>query len=324
LTQPTITVSLGRLTGWTLGTVGKSELGTTTTLATYTYTPITSRVIDFSIRRGRQHELDRIETGTATVTAINQDGALTPTNTSGAYYPDIRPMAPIKIQATWYPPAGVAGLVAAYDFSDATSMFTDTARTTPVAADGDIIKGVTDLSGTGKHLSEATNGPTYKVAIQNGQSVARFDGTNDILTYTGAVVSQPNTIVAFGKRIAGGASHFIDGTTARQIAGMPGGAFYGIFAGTTLSTATAVDTNPRLIVGHYNGASSKVWLDGGASVNGNAGTNALTDIVQTNAAFTNADLYELLIYNTALSLADINSLGSYLASKWGTTWTTAT
>lgn len=99
MTLPTPTVSLGRLTGWQLGVAGASELGVTTALATFGYEPVTSRVLDFHVRRGKQHELDRNETGTASGTMMNQDGELTPSNTSSSFYPDIRPMVPIKIEA---------------------------------------------------------------------------------------------------------------------------------------------------------------------------------------------------------------------------------
>lgn len=66
----------------------------------------------------------------------------------------------------------------AYDFSDATKLYTDTGRTTLVTTAGDLIASVTDLSGNGKHASQATSGnrPTWQTTYAN------FPGVDDFLT----------------------------------------------------------------------------------------------------------------------------------------------
>ena len=46
--------------------------------------------------------------------------------------------------------------------------------------------------------------------------------------------------------------------------------------------------------------------------------------VTPGANFWNGDICEVLVYDTNLSVADINLIGPYLATKWGITWTTAT
>ena len=77
-------------------------------------------------------------------------------------------------------------LKAWYRFGDLTTLWQDTGGTSPVTADGQSIARADDKSGNGYHLTQGTAGqqPVYKASIQNGQGVARFDGSNDLLANT--------------------------------------------------------------------------------------------------------------------------------------------
>ena len=59
-----------------------------------------SGVRRISISRGRNHELDRMEAGRATVVLDNQDGDFWPDNSGGAYYGNLKVMKRINIRAT--------------------------------------------------------------------------------------------------------------------------------------------------------------------------------------------------------------------------------
>lgn len=76
--------------------------------------------------------------------------------------------------------AGQAG--AFYDPSDLSTLFQDSAGTTPVTADGDPVGRILDLSGNDNHLTQATAGKRLTYRVDGGTSWIESDGVNDVLT----------------------------------------------------------------------------------------------------------------------------------------------
>lgn len=62
---------------------------------------VSADVIEFTIQRGRNHDLARIEAGTAIITLKNIDGNYWRYNTGGDYYPDVKPLSLVRISAVW-------------------------------------------------------------------------------------------------------------------------------------------------------------------------------------------------------------------------------
>lgn len=65
------------------------------------WTDITTYVDSFTVTRGRNHELSRIDAGTASVVLDNGDGRFTPAKAAGAYSPNIVPRRRLRITAVW-------------------------------------------------------------------------------------------------------------------------------------------------------------------------------------------------------------------------------
>src|SRR6266545_4842288 len=61
---------------------------------------ITPYLMEFQVKRGRQAELDMIDTGTMTVKLNNSDRRFDPTNTSGPHYPFVLPVRQIRLRIT--------------------------------------------------------------------------------------------------------------------------------------------------------------------------------------------------------------------------------
>lgn len=235
-----------------------------------------------------------------------------------------------------FTPLEVSGLVAWYDFSDISTLWKDNALTTPVTADADVILGVTDKSGNANHLNVGTNGPAYKTAIINNKSIARFDGTNDRLnraSWTGGSVPQPYTVFLAGKMpgFAEVNSPWTDGgdgiTRAHLVMSDASGKWANYSGTAVISSTVSADASSHVFQSQPVDTAGSFRVDGGASVANWSGTSGLqgidlcSNVAAGGSTFAEVDFAELIIYSGALSLANINLLGTYLATKWGTTWT---
>jgi hypothetical protein len=72
------------------------------------WTDVTDYVVDVpQTRRGKQHELNRSETGTGTLVLDNSDRRFDPTYTSSPYWPNVKPMKRCRIRADGPLPAAL-------------------------------------------------------------------------------------------------------------------------------------------------------------------------------------------------------------------------
>jgi hypothetical protein len=88
------------------------------------------------------------------------------------------------------------------DGADSTTMFQNTAGTTPITADGQTIAAWRDKSANGYLFIQPTTGnqPVYKTGIQNGSSITRWNGTSTGL--------QSSTTLPFYTSASSGGSFF--------------------------------------------------------------------------------------------------------------------
>lgn len=90
-----------------------------------------------------------------------------------------------------------AKLVGWYDLQALSTLYQDSAKTTPVTSNGDPIGAVEDRSGSGAGdmAAAGTARPTYATTGAFGKPSADMDGIDDVLTATSVAVSDPQTVI---------------------------------------------------------------------------------------------------------------------------------
>jgi hypothetical protein len=99
---PASTYSVTSSTGLYPKIAVEVDFATAPTDTPRTWTNVTDyvRTVSYSLG-GRQHELSRTDAGTLTCVLDNRDGRFDPTNTGGAYYPNVKRMRWIRVMAQW-------------------------------------------------------------------------------------------------------------------------------------------------------------------------------------------------------------------------------
>ena len=160
-----------------------------------------------------------------------------------------------------------------WDVADMSTLFQDSAGTSPVTAAGQPVGRINDKSGNGNHLLQATG--AVRPMLRSGGSLwwLEFDGTQFLqATFT---LNQPVTRVSAAQSVAWQINDFLwDGV----------GAIAGVFdysANPTLALGTfgsgyAANTDMTIGVNHvvtdiFNGASSKLAIDNNSYTTGNPG-----------------------------------------------------
>lgn len=238
--------------------------------------------------------------------------------------------------ASTFVPTDITGCTLWLDFSDADCLFTD-AGTTKVSSDGDLIYQANDKSGNNKHATQSNSAyrPSYKTGAQNSLS-AGYTAMNskcymnhpyplgtatDFTVFLHAELTELFNYAGFlGYRFAAGYTMNTTADGALQV---------GTDLTNRINVAAGLSANTNyLFVLKKSGSSTgnfsaKVnngtpYVNTGKTASSpNSGTMQLFATGYAPTADSMAGyIYEYIVYNSALSDADIGTVETYLNNKW--------
>jgi hypothetical protein len=225
-------------------------------------------------------------------------------------------------------PTDLAGLAIWLDVADLATLFTDSAKTTPVTGDGDVVGAWADKSGNGNDVLQNTTAkkPLYKVNVKNGLACLQFDGTASRMDKSGYATSQPHQIFAVTQLDAS----VVNDSVYRMIISNVTWPYFGINAGANpdkFSMYTGhwinginTDSNWHCMIGHYDGVSSWIRSDGIEISAGDVGTaewSAIDVGSISGGNYWKGYMAEILFFDPALSTDDMVLVEYYLINKWG-------
>lgn len=191
-------------------------------------------------------------------------------------------------------------------------------------SDGDPVSTFADETGNGNDLTAGT-APTFRTSQINGNPVVRFDGVGDFLDVAFGAISQPFqtfAVVRLNSFSTSSKSAIWSGEAdTNGLFEQPDADNWRIFAGTAVDGGSP-DTNPHIFNQFFDGANSKLAVDGANTLSGDAGAGDLNGYslgtTANQVSFAEIDVGEILRYpqNKTGIESDVES---YLSDKWGIT-----
>jgi filamentous hemagglutinin family protein len=254
--------------------------------------------------------------------------------------------APRGLKGTYLLDPDTITILGGFDPLDYTglSLWLDADDTSTITHTAGAVTQWNDKSGEGNHAyAQGSTNPTTGLHTLNGRNVVYFNGTDNTLT----VLDDDSlggtsglTMFVLNTPTLNGSPHGILSKRSSQTTNQAYSLFY--YNGNKVnsdipgsssrfaSNASAVSGSVNLLGLHYDGtkpATSRVdlYMQGLFDTSGRAGTATIPDtsanlyigaLNQTYGQYLNADIPEILIYNTSLSKAQQDVVNQYLSAKW--------
>lgn len=221
-------------------------------------------------------------------------------------------------------PTNLSNLLVWYDASDTSTIISSLGAVSALA----------DKSGGGYTATQATGAkqPVTGTRTVNGRNVLDFDGSNDTLSMPSGLNSLTtgnNTIFIVFAADAGAGFPFCFQASGGRRTGFLLHATNGIAyyeRNITSYIPYTWNTSPHVAAVSLNGTAITGYFEG-ASVSGTCTETSWVTTGRLIAGFNDVDNYfngtigEIIAYRRALSDAEKNDVGNYLADKWGCAWT---
>ncbi len=186
----------------------------------------------------------------------------------------------------------------------------------------------TDSSGSGNDMSQATGGfqPLYKTSIINSLPSVLFDGVDDFMSKTGTfniasffIVTQPTLSTASQKAYA----CFFHTTGSIFLVAKLSTSFWGVFAGSDVSSTNALTSGSNYLLGNtFSAGSVKLYQRGSLLVtsgntenSGPANTGLGKDLVNANRQYAGY-ISEIIAYDTVISSGNRILVENYLIARY--------